>query len=335
MLRVSTPGPPSHMEQALWAPPQSSYASMASSMMTTTSTSMGGVSPAAGPPPGFPAMVAPTLMDVSLSYNLLAHAGVGRGLQPQSVPGSARPWAPGPIGLCQPWPSALHQSAPASGSHKACPATPYQQAVHPPQQVRFTSPITQAEATTSQIQSVAKRGRPQTREQGGCQELASHSRTRKDRSSTQGLKKRRGITNKDPMEDLMDFIPSGWKRDLIHMVGCFYASQISPLNTCQWHSDWDKFIQAMEEHRSEWLDIKELVPLCYMHYVAQCFEDSTGHDLKGLGLLTKWIRPQSYYHWKVAELKQLQHWPHLQGMPVPPGSMEHPRALQQSQRPTR
>ena len=43
-------------------------------------------------------------MDVSpalQSYNLLAQAGVGRGLQPQSAPGSARPQAPGAVGLCQ------------------------------------------------------------------------------------------------------------------------------------------------------------------------------------------------------------------------------------------
>ena len=125
------------------------------------------------------------------------------------------------------------QPTAASGSHEAHPATPYQQAVHPPQQVRFASPITEAEATTSQSQSVAERGRPQTREQGGHREQASHSRARRDRSSTRGHKKRRGITSEDPMEDLMDFVPSGWKRDLIHMVGCFYASQITSLNTRQ------------------------------------------------------------------------------------------------------
>ena len=135
------------------------------------------------------------------------------------------------------------------------------------------------------------------------------------------------------MEDLMDFVPSGWKRDLIHMVGCFYASQITSLNTRQWHSDRDQFIQAMEEHKDKWLDIKELAPLRYMHYVAKCFMDTTGPDLKGLGLHTTWIRPQSYYHWKVAELHQLQHCPHLQGLLVPPGPMERPSALQQPQRP--
>ena len=65
---------------------------------------MRGVSPTAGPPPGFPAMGAPTPMDVlpaSQGYNQLAHAGVGRGLQPQSVPGAARPRVPGTIGLRQ------------------------------------------------------------------------------------------------------------------------------------------------------------------------------------------------------------------------------------------
>ena len=92
----------------------------------------------------------------------------------------------------------------------------------------------------------------------------------------------------------------------------------------------------MEECKDrEWLDIKELVPLHYMNYVAKCFLDTTGHNLKGLGLHTKWIRPRSYYHWKVTKLKQLQHCPHLQGLPVPLGPMEHPSALQQPLRPNR
>ena len=87
---------------ALWILPKPSYASMASSTTTTTSTSMRGISPAVGPPPGFPAIGVPTPMDVLPSYNPLAHAGVGRGLRPQSVLGLARPRAPGAIGLCQP-----------------------------------------------------------------------------------------------------------------------------------------------------------------------------------------------------------------------------------------
>ena len=90
--------------QALWVLPQPSYASMASSTNTTASTSMRGVSLTVGPPPGFPAREAPSPMDVSLalqSCNLLAHAGVGRGLWPQSTTASTRPRAPGTVGLCQ------------------------------------------------------------------------------------------------------------------------------------------------------------------------------------------------------------------------------------------
>ena len=187
--RATYQAPPSYGSTALWTPPKPSYASMASSTMTIASTSMRGVSPTTGPLPGFPAMGAPTPMDVSPSYNPLAHAGVGRGLRPQSAPGSARPWVPGTIGLHQARPLAPRQLAAASGSQEAHPATPYQQAVHPPQQVRFPSPVTKAEATTSQSQSVAERGRPQIREQGGHREQASHSRARRDRSSTRGHKK--------------------------------------------------------------------------------------------------------------------------------------------------
>ena len=67
----------------------------------------------------------------------------------------------------------------------------------------------------------------------------------------------RGTTSEDPVHDLMDFIPSGWNRDLMHMVGCFYARQITPLKSREWDNDWDKFIQAMDECKdSEWLDIR-------------------------------------------------------------------------------
>ena len=102
--RATHQAPHGYGSQALWVLPQPSYASVASSMVTTASTSMRGVSLTVEPPPGFPARRAPTPMDVSpasQSYNLLAHAGVGRGLGPQSVLGSARPRAPGTIALCQ------------------------------------------------------------------------------------------------------------------------------------------------------------------------------------------------------------------------------------------
>ena len=134
----------------------------------------------------------------------------------------------------------------------------------------------------------------------------------------------------------MDFTPSGWKRDLVHVVGCFYTSQITPLNSREWEKDQDEFMWVMDDCKdSEWLDIKELTPLQFMPYVARCFQEVTSHHLRCLSQHTRWIRARGYYHWKVADLNQLNYCPHLQGLPVPSGPMVHPSELQQPQRPNR
>ena len=76
--RATHQAPHGYGVQPLWALPQPSYASMASSTVTTASTSMRGVSLTVGPPPGFPARGAPTPMGVSPASqicNLLAQAG--------------------------------------------------------------------------------------------------------------------------------------------------------------------------------------------------------------------------------------------------------------------
>ena len=74
----------------------------------------------------------------------------------------------------------------------------------------------------------------------------------------------------------------------------------------------------------EWLDMKELDPLQFMGYVAEAFKQATGHHLKGLKGYTEWIQAKGYYHWKVAQLKQLKHFPHFKGLPVPPGPLVQP-----------
>ena len=102
--RALPQAPHGYRNQALWAPLQPSYASMAPTTITTASTSMRGVSPTTGPSPSFPTRGVPSPMDVLLaskSYNPLTQAGVGRGLRPQSAPSSAMPRAPGITSLCQ------------------------------------------------------------------------------------------------------------------------------------------------------------------------------------------------------------------------------------------
>ena len=102
--KATSQAPLSYSDQALWVLPQPSYASMASSMTTTASTSMIGVSPTVGPPPGFPARGASLpkdILPVTKGGDLLAQAGVGWGLRPQSMSDSTRPHAPGAMSLHQ------------------------------------------------------------------------------------------------------------------------------------------------------------------------------------------------------------------------------------------
>ena len=136
------------------------------------------------------------------------------------------------------------------------------------------------------------------------------------------------------MDDLDNYVPSGWKMDLLHIVGCHYAHQIGPLTNKKWKKDSQAFLQAMKLCREkEWLDIKELEPLNYMCYVAAVFKQVTGHYLKGLSGYTGWMRAGGYYHWKAAELNQLDRCPHLRGIPVPKGPIPQPSTRQQPPKP--
>ena len=99
------------------------------------------------------------------------------------------------------------------------------------------------------------------------------------------------------MEDLRNFVPSGWKRDLLHIVGCHYACQITPLDSRRWEDDSHKFLWAMEDRKDrEWLDIKEISPLQFMDYAAKVFKQVTDHHLKELSSHTGWIQAHGYYH---------------------------------------
>ena len=96
-----------------------------------------------------------------------------------------------------------------------------------------------------------------------------------------------------------------------------------------------KFLAAMRNQRAfEWTDIKELFPLKFMPYMAELFKNITGKDLKGLSEFTGWIGLRGYYHWKLAQLGQLQACPRLQGHLVPNGPVAQPSGQPHPQRST-
>ena len=120
------------------------------------------------------------------------------------------------------------------------------------------------------------------------------------------------------MDDVSNYVASGWKRDLTHIISCYWAAQVGPLDSEEWEVEIQRFMKAMKNQKdSEWTDIKELTPHRFMPYMAQLFQDITGRDLKGLGDYMGWVGIGSCYHWKLSELGQLSACPCLQGQSVP------------------
>ena len=112
-------------------------------------------------------------------------------------------------------------------------------------------------------------------------------------------------------------------------------AQVGPLDSEEWEVAIHKFLAVMRNRRAvEWTDIKELSPLNFMPYMAKLFKNVTGKDLKGLSDFTGWIGLGGYYHWKLAQLGQLQACPHLQGQLVPKGPMAQPSGRPHPQRST-
>ena len=309
---------------ALWTPPTISYVTMASSTETMASSSVGGVPPPRYPPPGLPP-VHPALMDTlpaSTSENLLATAGVGRGGR-----GLRQPWTPTAPGLHPVQSTGPQQWMPTPGRHEAGQVTPYWQQVYPPQ---HTSEVWTATTKASTIPSTSQ-GRDEMARGGEDARGRSSSRgpqgqNRRDRSSTRGSRKcRRGIYSDNPMDDVSNYVASGWKRDLTRIISCYWADQVGPLDGKEWEVGINRFVKAMKAQKdSEWVDIKELTPVKFMPYIAKLFRDITGRDLKGLGDYMGWVGLCGYYHWKLSELGQLSACPHLQGQPVPDGPIGRP-----------
>ena len=92
------------------------------------------------------------------------------------------------------------------------------------------------------------------------------------------------------MDKMSNYVASGWKRDLTYIIGCCWVAQVGSLDRDEWHVAIHKFLGVMAKWKaSEWTDIKELMPLQFMPYVAKLFREVTGKDLQGLSQFTGWI----------------------------------------------
>ena len=209
VVPCQAPGPMA----ALWTPPTLSYSAMVSSTKTMASTSVAGVTPLSHLPPRGPATEPMDTLPSPTMENLLATAGVGRGRKPQVLPPA--PTAPG---LCQTRPKMPQQQAPTPGRQEATQATPYQQQVFPPKR-----PAPKQSATPSTSQD---HGDPAGGARGRSSSRGPQDRQRRSRSSTRGSRNHRWA---DPTDSLMDqmanYVPSGWKWDLTHFIGCCWKAR--------------------------------------------------------------------------------------------------------------
>ena len=127
------------------------------------------------------------------------------------------------------------------------------------------------------------------------------------------------------MDQMANFVASGWKRDLTHFIGCCWAAQIGSLERDKWRVAITKFLTVMAKRKArEWTDIKELTPLQFMPYVAKLFKEVTGQDLQGLSHFTGWISQGGYYHWRVVQQGLIHLVPHLAGQSMPRTPDTHP-----------
>ena len=254
--------------------------------------------------------------------NLLATAGVGRGGRAQSQPRT--PTAPV---IRQTRPMAPRQQVPAPKRQETNQVTPYQQQVYPPQHTTGVGCTTSKPSSTpSTSQGREEPAREDEDARGRSSSQGPRCRHRKNRSLTRGSRKRRrGNPSDDLMNEMSNYVASGWKRDLMHIISCCWEAQVGPLDSEEWEVAIRKFLAVMRNKRAiEWTDIKELTPLQFMPYVANLFWEVTGKVLHGLSQFTGWIGLGGYYHWKVAQQGLLHACPHLQGQPVPRGPMAHP-----------
>ena len=306
------PGPTS----ALWAPPTVSYVAMVSSTETTASTSAAGVTPPSYLPSGMPPLEAMDTLPAPTTENLLATAGVGRGSRTWADP--QIPTAPG---LRQTRPRTPQQQAPTPAGQGVTQAMPYWQQVFPPQHA-----APKPSATPSDSQGHKEPAGEDEGARGRSPSRGPRARQRRNRSSTRGSRKcRQGISSNSLMDQMSNYVASGWKRDLTYIIGCCWAAQVGSVDRDEWHMAIHKFLAVMAKRKaSEWTNIEELMPLQFMPYVAKLFQEVTSIDLQCLGQFTGWIGQRGYYHWRVAQQGLIHLVPHLQGQPMPRTPDAHP-----------
>ena len=83
-------------------------------------------------------------------------------------------------------------------------------------------------------------------------------------------------------------------------------------------------IKHMSHHMEDWLFKKECQPLWYMTYLTEVIKKVGGPTLTKMRKYTHWIKPGSFYHLRIYQLRELKKCPHLVNLDPPKPDLEAP-----------
>ena len=214
---------------------------VASSTETTASTSAAGVTHLSYLPPGLPPLKAMDTLPAPTLENLLLTAGIGRGHRART-----QPQIPTTPGLRQTRPRMPQQQVPIPRRQEPTPVTPYQQQVYPPRPAA-SKPST----TPSASQGHEGLAREDRGARGRSSSQGSWDGQRRNRSSTRGSRKcHQGTPSSDLMDKMANYVASGWKQDLTHIIGCCWEAQLGSLDQDEWHTAINKFLAIMVKQKA-------------------------------------------------------------------------------------
>ena len=122
---------------------------------------------------------------------------------------------------------------------------------------------------------------------------------------------------RDPTRLAANFLSSGWRKDLEHILWVYYRYSVDSFTESEWLKVKEWFFDHFLQHKVEALALKEARPMDFMAYIQDLFYQATGLHSDGLASFTGWIKKGSYYHGIVAQQGRLHECSHLMGAPLP------------------
>ena len=112
---------------------------------------------------------------------------------------------------------------------------------------------------------------------------------------------------------------------MTHIINWFLYNEASSLPNDRWAQIVTQALDHMSPNMGDWLFQRERQPLWYMTYLTQVIKKVGGPALITLKKYVLWIKPGSFYHLRIYQLKELHKCPHLLNLDSPKPDLEPPQ----------